>query len=308
MSHPYFFISKENNIYASKHSPLALAGSDDLQCAESEQKNRTGVFSGTGNKIGTETIELNGRDFYHLVKVLRAKKGDIVELSDNCAFRYQAEVCSVQKDSAILSVKRATPIIATTPSISLYLCILKKDAMELAIQKTAEIGIGTIVPVLSSRTVVKLDKHEFEPKAARWQQIASEASKQCKRDFECIIKTPVPLIDADISGYDIFFAALEPETFKIKALKNSSVTDFQSKLPEAKDIAGTIDGGPLCRMQKIAYIIGPEGGFDQNEVSLLAKKGAVAVTFGKNILRSETAAIYFLSVLDYLIKTGRKII
>ena len=172
MSHPYFFISKENNIYASKHSPLALAGSDDLQCAESEQKNRTGVFSGTGNKIGTETIELNGRDFYHLVKVLRAKKGDIVELSDNCAFRYQAEVCSVQKDSAILSVKRATPIIATTPSISLYLCILKKDAMELAIQKTAEIGIGTIVPVLSSRTVVKLDKHEFEPKAARWQQIA----------------------------------------------------------------------------------------------------------------------------------------
>ena len=118
----------------------------------------------------------------------------------------------------------------------------------------------------------------------------------------------MPLIDSDISGYDIFFAALEPETFKIKALKNSSVTDFQSKLPEAKDIAGTIDGGPLCRMQKIAYIIGPEGGFDQNEVSLLAKKGAVAVTFGKNILRSETAAIYFLSVLDYLIKTGRKII
>ncbi len=280
MSHPYFFISNEN-------------------------KNQTGQISGTGNITGSETIELNGRDFYHLAKVLRAKKGDIVELSDNYAFRYQAEVYSVSKDSAILAVKRATPIIATTPSISLYLCILKKEAMELAIQKTAEIGIGTIVPVLSSRTVVKLDKHEFEPKAARWQQIASEASKQCKRDFECIIKNPVPLKDIDISGYDIFFAAVEPETFKLKSPKNSPGTDYQSKLPEAKDMAGIIDGGLLYRMQKIAYIVGPEGGFDQNEVSLLAEKGAIPVTFGKNILRAETAAIYFLSVLDYLIKTGR---
>jgi len=267
MSHPYFFISNENN--------------------------------------GSETIELSGQDFYHLVKVLRARKGDIVELSDNHAFRYQAEVYSIQKDSALLEVKKATAIFPKTPSISLYLCILKKDAMELAIQKTAEIGIGTIVPVLSSRVVVKLEKNEFEPKASRWQQIASEASKQCKRDFECIIKNPVMLNDIDIFAYDIFFASFEPETFKFKSPKNSSGTGYQSKLPEVKDMAGTINGGLLYRMQKIAYIVGPEGGFDQKETAFLAEKGAICVTFGKNILRAETAAIYFLSVLDYLIKTGR---
>jgi 16S rRNA (uracil1498-N3)-methyltransferase len=208
----------------------------------------------------------------------------------------------VQKDSAILAVKSAAPIIAATPSISLYLCLLKKDAMELAIQKTAEIGIDTIVPVLSSRVVVKLDKSKLEPKTARWQQIASEASKQCKRDFECRVEKPVMLKDIDIFGYDIFFAAVEPENFEIESLKNSCVTDNQNNLPEARDIAGTIDSGLLCRKQKIAYIVGPEGGFDQDEVSLLAKKGATAVIFGKNILRAETAAIYFLSVLDYLIK------
>lgn len=231
-------------------------------------------------------------DFYHLIKVLRAKPGDIIELSDNECFRYLTQLEEIQKDKAVLLIKEKYPICRRSPSVYLFQCILKKEAMELAIQKTVEIGVDCIIPIISERVVVKLDEGRTSARVLRWQQIASEASKQCKRDFECRILNPAGIVDIKTGDFGVFFAPVE-----VAILQESK------KNPESLENISRVNMGiDLHEVEKIAYIIGPEGGFEEKEISLLAKNNALLVNFGNNILRAETAAIYFLSILDYLIK------
>ena len=158
--------------------------------------------------------------------------------------------------------------------------------MELAIQKTAEIGIESIIPVFSERVI--LDKEKIKNKVLRWQLIAEQASKQCKRDFICKVLPPVNFAEIDPSAYETFFIPYESPSIENKdnfnAIEKYVFTNKKNK-------------------GRIAYLIGPEGGFDEKEIEMLAKKGSILVNFGSNILRAETASIYFLSILDYL--TGR---
>jgi RsmE family RNA methyltransferase len=307
MSHPYFFVDK--------------------------------------NSITPDSVLITGEDFNHLVRVLRARAGDDVEISDNETKRYKTVISEIKKDSALLQIKQADKITKKPYRVSLCMCLLKKEAMEFAIQKTAEIGVDRIIPVLSARTVVEIDGKKIKDKIFRWQQIALGASKQCKRDFICEIAEPTDAGIIDVAGYNIFFLPVEDlyhdesEAFtsgltdSIGSLKDISKAlndkvnisasrsqyksfaadseDFNvSDNPEINNIAkglysneacaGTANGpGPV---PEIAYIIGPEGGFEKKEVLDLVKKGAVPVNFGTNILRAETASIYFLSILDYLLK------
>jgi len=307
MSHPYFFVDK--------------------------------------NSITVDSVLITGEDFNHLVRVLRARIGDVVELSDNETKRYKAVLAEIKKDSALLQVKQAETITKKSYRVSLFMCMLKKEAMELAIQKTAEIGVDRIIPVLSARTVVEIDGKKIKDKIFRWQQIALGASKQCKRDFICEIAEPIDVGTIDIAGYDIFFLPVEelyqdekeaftPELkYAIGSLKdiakalndkagisagrpqdkslaaypgdpnvfeNHEINSIAKGQSNSKAGAGSVKGpGPIL---EIAYIVGPEGGFEKKEVIGLVKKGAVPVNFGTNILRAETASIYFLSILDYLLK------
>lgn len=281
MSHPYFFISRQN------------AEQNVGQTAENTLN--------TADKEGPEEIELSGKDFHHLVRVLRAVRGDIVELSDNHSSRFITEIAQLEKDRAILTVKEIKKISKKIPEVFLFQSILKKEAMELAIQKTAEIGIDALVPVISSRIVAKIDRNGAGVKVKRWQQIAAEASKQCKRDFECRVLDPVPVKDIDADSYDLFFAPVET-TPLLQAADAGGNKNISSGIIKIENIDRVFNSSSILRIKKMAYIIGPEGGFEQNEVDMLNSKGVVLINFGSNILRAETAAVYFLSVLDYLIK------
>ncbi|MBN1298092.1 MAG: 16S rRNA (uracil(1498)-N(3))-methyltransferase [Actinobacteria bacterium] len=243
------------------------------------------------NAVKDGFIIIQGNDFEHLVKVLRAKIGETVYISDNAKRRYVTTVSQIEKDSAMLVINTTYEINKSRPFIYLFLCMLKKEAMEAAIQKTAEIGIESITPVISSRAVPELkDERQADKKLARWQQIAVEASKQCKRDFICSINPYVKINDLKISDSSVFFIALE---------KNARQKTF-GKADEKP--AFYLDSRKLKNFESVSYIIGPEGGFEDSEIDSLILKGAIPFNFGKNILRSETAAIYFLSVIDYLIK------
>jgi len=157
--------------------------------------------------------------------------------------------------------------------------------MELAIQKTAEIGIESIIPVFSGRVI--LEKEKIKNKVLRWQLIAEQASKQCKSDFICKVLAPVNITEIEPSAYETFFIPYE----------NSSI--------ENKDNFNAIDKYVFTNKKSkgmVAYLIGPEGGFEEKEIELLSKKGSILINFGNNILRAETASIYFLSILDYLFK------
>ncbi len=162
MSHPYFFVDK--------------------------------------NSITPDSVFITGEDFNHLVRVLRARVGDIVEMSDNETKRYKTVLAGIKKDEALLQIKQASTIIKKSYRISLFMCLLKREAMEFAIQKTAEIGVDRIIPVLSARTVVDIAGKKTKDKISRWQQIALSASKQCKRDFICKIAEPIDAGSIDVAS------------------------------------------------------------------------------------------------------------
>jgi 16S rRNA (uracil1498-N3)-methyltransferase len=265
-------------------------------------------FINNKNSISGNEIVIKGDDLNHLLNVLRSKKGDFVEISDNSTNRYKTEIKEINKSAAVLIVKDKNPIKKQLPEIILFQCILKKDAMELAIQKSTEIGVNSIIPVFSNRVIVAVDSNKMINKIERWQTIAEQSSKQSKRDFTCNILPEVKIKDIVPSHFALFFAPDEVNDcayfknfgsienivskFLIKNNKKNSKTENNAM--NNTHINGNVN--------KIAYIIGPEGGFEDNEIHLLSEKGAIPVNFGKNILRSETSSIYFLSVLDYLIK------
>jgi 16S rRNA (uracil1498-N3)-methyltransferase len=242
-------------------------------------------FFTDSDNIKETSIIITGNDFNHLVNVLRVKIGDYVEISDNNRYRYMAEVTSIGKSKVELKINKKIKIIRGKTGIVLYQCILKREAMELAIQKTAEIGVECIIPVFSERVI--LDKEKIKNKVFRWQLIAEQASKQCKSDFICEVQTPVNISEIDICAYETFFIPYENPSIKNKsnfnAIEKYIFTNKKSK-------------------GRIAYLVGPEGGFGQKEIEMLSGKGSILINFGKNILRAETASIYFLSILDYLIE------
>ena len=120
-------------------------------------------------------------DVRHLHGPLRVRPGDTAYVSDNDGFKYRAELITVNKIEARFRIVKKQPIKEKLPRITLFQCILKKNAMEYAIQKTTEIGVSGIIPVISKRTVssIKGDSQKIK----RWQRISDEASKQSKRDF-----------------------------------------------------------------------------------------------------------------------------
>jgi 16S rRNA (uracil1498-N3)-methyltransferase len=234
-------------------------------------------FTDAGS-IEKDKINITGEDLNHLVNVLRGRIGDEVYISDNRSYKYRTEIIDINRCEAILHIKDKKALAKKIPAVTLYQCVLKKNAMEFVIQKSTEIGVDRIVPVISGRVVT--DKKKITGKVGRWQKISDRASKQCGRDFKCIILPPEDIYNIKVSDHDLFFIPYEGGT-------------------EQNALEG------MGSVSSIGYIIGPEGGFENSEVSFLKGKKAREVKFGKNIYRSETAAIYFLSILDYLIKNKK---
>ena len=119
-------------------------------------------FFTSSDNIKENSIVITGNDFNHLVNVLRVRTGDYVEISDNNRYRYMAEVTSIGKSEVRLKINKKIEIFRSKTGIVLFQCILKREAMELAIQKTAEIGIESIIPVFSERVI--LDKEKIKNK------------------------------------------------------------------------------------------------------------------------------------------------
>lgn len=223
--------------------------------------------------IGDNRIKIKEEELNHLINVLRSRTGDKVYVSDNASYKYETEIVGINKYEATLLIKNKEKITGKTPAVTLFQCVLKKNSMEFVIQKSTEIGVDKIIPVISERVIV--DKIKVAGKLERWQKISDQASRQSMRDFKCKILPPENIYDIKVSDYDLFYIPYE-------------------KCHDSEELAG------IGNVSSIGYLIGPEGGFEAGEFKFLKDKKAVEIKFGKNIYRSETAAIYFLSVLDYL--------
>lgn len=223
--------------------------------------------------IEGNNICVRGAEAKH-IKVLRHNTGDRININ-----KYVVEISKIDKESVSgIIVGEADKKGVPTKCVTLIQSYLKSDKMEYVVQKAVELGVSSVLPVVSKNTVVKLDEKDAVKKVERLNKIAKEAIGQCGRTDSVSIKNVEKLEYVDLSSFDLVLLCYEGATVSLK--------DIQPNIQAA---------------QSIAVIIGPEGGFDTSEVKLLCESSNVApVVFGERILRAETASMYILSILDYL--------
>ena len=238
----------------------------------------------------------NKDDLHHLRKVLRARPGMELDISDGDCWEYKTCLEELTEDCATLKILDKQKF-ATEPAtrVTLYQGVPKASKMETVIQKTVEMGVDTIVPVFMERTVV-VEKGNFGKKLERWNKIAAEAVKQCKRGIIPHVTESYDVDEmlAELPNYDLIICPYENED-------GLTMKDFLRTAPPPAAVQpgreSTGRTGPQAL--RVALIIGPEGGFSEGEIEKLKAAGAATVTLGKTILRTETAGLAALAMIMY---------
>ena len=218
-------------------------------------------------------ITLTGPDLNHMKNVLRMRIGEEVWISDGSEKEYHCTIEEFQEDSAVLHILYAQESQYELPSrIYLFQGLPKGDKMELIIQKAVELGAYAVVPVETRRCVVKLDAKKAQKKVTRWQQISESAAKQSKRMLIPEVKNVMSWKEAlaFAKGLDVVLIPYE----------------LAQGMKETREILAAIQPG-----QSVGIFIGPEGGFEEEEVRDAMEAGGKPVTLGKRILRTETAGM-----------------
>lgn len=224
-----------------------------------------------------DTAVLTGQEAHHVARVLRMRVGEELMLCDGVGTDYACRILSVADGEVTAQVlyRRPTESEPTT-AVTLYQGLPKSEKMDLIVQKCVEIGITRIVPVAMARSIVKLNAAEGAKKRDRWQKIAASAAEQ--------------------SGRGIVPEVGEPISFKqlLGAVANENTVTFYEG-----------GGAPLAELvtkdtRQLSMVIGPEGGFDKEEIERLREAGARVATLGPRILRCETAPLVALSVIMQL--------
>lgn len=229
-------------------------------------------------------IILTGSDVNHMKNVLRMRIGEDVWISDGKEKEYHCTIESFEEENAVLHILYAQEPQYELPSrIYLFQGLPKGDKMELIIQKAVELGAYAIVPVETRRCIVKLDEKKALKKTARWQQIAESAAKQSKRIL-------IPQVKQVMGWRDALALAKELDVLLIPY-------ELAKGIKETREILSNIKPG-----QSVGIFIGPEGGFEEEEVQAAMEAGAKPVTLGKRILRTETAGMTMLSILMFTLE------
>ena len=224
-----------------------------------------------------DIFELSSDDSYHISKVMRNNIGDKVEVViDKCLY-----ICEIIKISDLVTVRRLEEVECDSELpcyVTIAQSLVKEQKMDLILQKSCELGVSEIIPVNTTRSIVKLDKKETK-KVERWNKILKEASEQSKR-------VVIPKVNGIMDIKDL--CSLE---YDIKIL--CTVNELSMSLKEVleKDLNNL----------KILLVIGPEGGFTESEENLLIDNGFISTSFGRRVLRTETASLYALSIINYIL-------
>ena len=233
------------------------------------------------SQIQGKRLYVEGADVNHIKNVLRMKPGDQVMVSDGEGMQYLCalesftdglvwfEIVDTWKENRELSSK-----------LYLFQGLPKSDKMELIIQKATELGVYEVVPVVTGRTVVRLDEKKAQKKTARWNAIAESAAKQSGR-------SRIPRVREAMTFSEALASAGELDVLLIPYEKAEG-------MEATRQVIEGIRSG-----QSVGIFIGPEGGFEEAEVEQAVALGAAPVTLGRRILRTETAGFVMLSMLLY---------
>ncbi|MBR5317307.1 MAG: 16S rRNA (uracil(1498)-N(3))-methyltransferase [Lachnospiraceae bacterium] len=234
------------------------------------------------SRIQGTRVVITGNDVNHIKNVLRMQPGEEIAVSNGeDGKEYRCGIEELYEDEIICTLRFVKEDGVELPSkIYLFQGLPKADKMELIVQKAVELGIHEIIPVSTKRAVVKLDEKKAKSKIARWQTISEAAAKQSKRRIVPQIHTVMSFKEAVAYAKDM----------QIKLIPY----ELAEGMEKTREIIGSLKPG-----QDIAIFIGPEGGFEENEIQTALDNGIEPITLGKRILRTETAGFTILSWIMY---------
>ncbi len=221
-----------------------------------------------------------GASHHYLCHVLRLSVGAELVLLDGTGWQYEGKIEHINiKEVRVRIDKRIAPLPCSRPRLILLYGLSRRERTELVLQKATELGVDWILPCVCERSLAKLPL--TSAKLERWEKIIASATRQCGRSSSPLLSTPMSLGEAldEMQGASISMMAT-PQGTPLSHVKCALET---SPPPD-----------------EVALIVGPEGGFTENEIHLAQKRHVCLVTLGPLILRTETAAIVFLSLVAFL--------
>jgi len=226
------------------------------------------------------TLTLSGEDSHHVRDVLRMKIGDMLRVSDGSRFIFQTKIAGYKNGEALCSILEQSPLPRLSgPRVTLLQSIPKGKRMKWLIQKSTEIGLHELIPAVMQRSIRLVSREKAPRSVDRWRRIAEEAAKQCGRYELPLILEPIPLDEAlkRVKGFPlrIFFNENEKEHF---------LREIRRAHPDP---------------DRIALVVGPEGGLTPEESDLLASYGFISVSLGELVLRVETAGMLSVALVRY---------
>lgn len=223
---------------------------------------------------GRHTIE--GDAANHIARVLRLERGEPLTVFDGRGGEYAARIEELRKGAVIVAVAERSMAVRESPlRLTLAQGVSRGERMDWVVQKATELGVSRIVPVLTERTVVKLDAKQAERKLLHWQGIATAACEQSGRDRLPAVAAPLSLAE--------FLRAVDSHATRV--LLSPAARLRVADLPRP-------DG-------EVVVLIGPEGGLAEAEQQAAAAAGFTSVRLGPRVLRTETAAVAALTLIQH---------
>ncbi len=226
------------------------------------------------------TVE--GEEARHALKVMRLRVGELCELFDGCGHAMRARIVAVAGSSSMQLVREELlPPLPPVAGITLALAIPKGTNMDLIVQKAVEMGVSRIIPLISERTIVRLDAAQAAAKAAKWQRTVLEACKQCGVNNLPVVEPP--------QSYAQFMARADVPELRLQC----------AIVPDALPLRTVLEAGRAAGAREVALLIGPEGDFSPAEYAAGRAAGFAPVSLGPIILRVETAVFMAVAAARY---------
>ena len=231
--------------------------------------------------FSSSTLTLEGEEAHHALRVMRLRAGDECEVFDGAGKAARARILAVVGGSLTLGELRPLPPLPPVAGITLALAIPKGGNMDLIVQKAVELGVQRIIPLVSERTIVRLNAKEAATKAVKWQRTALEACKQCGVNTLPVVEIP--------QSYSAFLKREDIPSLRLVC----------AILPDSRPMREVLESARAAGQDDAILLIGPEGDFSPAEYAAAMQTGYAPISLGPIILRVETAVFMALSSVRY---------
>ena len=233
------------------------------------------------SQITADSVTVTGDDAHHISRSLRMRVGEGLTVCDGAGTDYSCVIAGFSPDTVTLTVCSSSPSRSEPPyRATVYQSLVRGEKFDTVIQKSVEYGAAAIVPVVTSRTEVKLSPADAEKKRIRWQRIAAEAAKQCGRGVIPEVAPVMTFADAVSTAAGV----------KLFCYENERTVHLRDAVSDA-DMSGDF-----------AVFVGPEGGYSDSEAESAEAAGCRVISLGRRILRTESAAPFALACLSFALE------